>query len=190
MQVRRDCGFSITEVLATIALMSILAAMGVPMVLSGMDTMKLNGVVRSIQGELQSARLKAVSANRAMRVRFDCPAAGQYRMVELLGSPASPDGRDSGVARCSPTTYPYPPASMNSLSRPNHDGPLRYLNSGMTFTSAPTVEFWPDGTAHADAGSGNPWPAIAGSGVSVTVSYKSRLKTITVNGVGKVQLVQ
>lgn len=190
MHASRDSGFSITEVLATIALMALLAGIGVPMVLAGLDSMQLTGVVRSVQGELQSARLKAVSANRPMRVRFDCPVTGQFRMVELIGTPAAPDARDTASNRCSPVDYPYPPADVNPLTLPNHDGPVRYLKTGMTFSASPTIEFWPDGTAHADAGGGAPWPAIAGSGLSITLSHKGTLKSITVNGVGKVQIVQ
>jgi len=186
--VRRQCGFTITELLASIGLFSIIAAIGVPMVLGSMDGMKLGAAARVVHGELQTARLKAVSANRPIRVRFNCPAAGQFRMVELIGTPAAPDARDAAANRCSPTTYPYPVTNMNALTRPNHDGPVRLLGTGVSFVASQTVEFWPDGTAHADAGGGNPWPPIAGTGVTITVRYKSTDKSITVNGVGKVQI--
>ncbi len=187
MRLRGHCGFSITELLVAIALMAILAGIGVPMVLSGLDSMQLSGTVRSVQSELQAARLKAVSANRAMRVRFNCPAAGEFRMVELLGTPSAPDARDGSLTRCSPTSFPYPPADVNALTRPNHDGPVQRLGTGMTFASSPTIEFWPDGTAHMDTGAGTPWPAIMTT-ANVVISYKGSLKAITVNGVGKVQI--
>ncbi len=185
---RRQCGFTITELLATVALFSIVAAIGIPMVLGSLDGMKMGAAARLVHGELQTARLKAVSANRPIRVRFDCPAAGQFRMVELIGTPAVPDARDGAANRCSPTTYPYPVTNMNALTRPNHDGPVRLLGTGVSFMASQTVEFWPDGTAHANAGGGNPWPAIPGTGVIIMVKYKDSYKSITVNGVGKVQI--
>jgi prepilin-type N-terminal cleavage/methylation domain-containing protein len=188
IHVRRQCGFTIIELFATIALFSIIAAIGVPMVLGSLQAMHLNAAARVVQGELQTARLKAVSANRPIRVRFNCPAAGQFRMVELIGTPAAPDARDSAANRCSPVAYPYPPTDVNALTRPNHDGPVRLLGTDVSFAASQTVEFWPDGTAHADAGSGNPWPPIAASGVTVTVRHKNTDKSITVNGVGKVQI--
>jgi prepilin-type N-terminal cleavage/methylation domain-containing protein len=186
--VRRQCGFTITELLTSIALFSIIAAIGVPMVLGSLDAMQLSAAVRVVQGELQTARLKSVSANRPIRVRFNCPVAAQFRMVELIGTPAAPDARDSAANRCSPVAYPYPVTNMNALARPNHDGPVRLLGTGVSFVASQTVEFWPDGTAHADAGGGNPWPPIAGSGVTITVTYKNTNKSITVNGFGKVQI--
>jgi prepilin-type N-terminal cleavage/methylation domain-containing protein len=187
MSARRDCGFSLGEVLVVLAIVAIVSAMSVPMILSSLDGMKANGAARDVHSELQTARLKAVSANRPMRVRFNCPAAGQFRMVELIGTPATLDARDTAADRCSQTTYPYPPADTNALTRPNNDGPVQHLGAGITFTASQTIEFWTDGTAHADAGTGNPWPAIANS-VTISLNYKTFTKSITVNGVGKVQI--
>ncbi len=187
MHVRRDCGFSIVEVLAVLALMAIVAAISVPSLLSSLDNMKIGSAVRAVHDDMQGARLKAVSANRPMRFRFNCPAAGQFRMVELIGTPAIPDARDTASDRCSQTTYPYPPADRNALTRPNNDGPIRFLTTGMTFTASQTIEFWPDGTAHANAGGGNPWPAVA-TPVTISVKYKNTTKSLTVNGVGKIQI--
>jgi hypothetical protein len=140
-----------------------------------------------VHSELQRARLKAVSTNRPMRVKFDCPAPNQFRMVELIGTPAAPDGRDSAVDRCSPTMYPDRANNGNRLSRPANDGSVRFLGDGVTFTASKTVEFWPDGTAHVDNGSGNPWPVIA-TPLSIDLKYKTFTNSVTVNGVGKIQI--
>jgi len=188
MDLRRHCGFSVIELIVTVAVIATVTAVSVPSVLTGMRMLQVNGAARSVQSELQAARLKAVSANRPMRVRFNCPAANQFRMVELIGTPAAPDARDSAGDRCSQTAYPYPAADRSVLTRPNHDGPVRFLPRDVTFTSSQTIEFWADGTAHGDAGSGNPWPALAPTGVTLTVKYKTSTKSITVNGVGKVHI--
>ncbi len=184
----RNRGFSLTELLAIMAVIAVVAGLSVPAVLAGLNSMKMSGAVRSVHAELQNARLKAVSANRPMRVRFNCPVAGQFRMVELLGTPAAPDARDGVADRCNPLIYPYPPSDKNALTRPNNDGPVRYLLPGASFAAgAPTIEFWPDGTAHANTGLGNPWPAIA-TPVAISMKFGLTTKTITVNGVGKVQI--
>ncbi len=185
---RRQCGFTLVELMMTIGLFSILAAISLPLLLSSLGIMRLNASARDVLSEMQKARLLAVSTNRPIRVRFDCPAAGQFRSVELIGTPSAPDARDSASNRCSETTYPYPPPDQNLLTRPNHDGPVRYLRQQMSFTASKTIEFWPDGTAHADAGSGNPWPPVAGTGTNISVTYGTTTRTITVNGIGKVSL--
>lgn len=187
MQMRRDCGFSLTEVLVVLALMAIVAAISVPQVIGSLDNMKLDTAVRGVHSEMQNARLKAVSANRPMRIRFDCPGAGQFRMVELIGTPAVPDSKDTAGDRCSETTYPYPVRDANALTRPNNDGPIRFITPGMTFTASRTIEFWPDGTAHADTSGTNPWPAIVAP-VTISVKFKDITQSLTVNGVGKIQI--
>lgn len=187
MNVRRDCGFSLIEMLAVLAVMAIIAAATIPAFLGSLETMKLSASARDVHSEMQSARLKAVSANRPMRIRFNCPADGLFRVVELIGTPAAPDAQDTAADRCSTSRYPYPAASTSVLSRPNHDGPVRYLRAGVSFVSSQTIEFWPDGTAHTDAGTGTPWPRITGV-VALSVQYKTSSRSITVNGVGKVQI--
>jgi hypothetical protein len=126
-----------------------------------------------------------------MRVRFDCPVAGKIRVVELLGTPAVPDAKDadSYTTRCDETAYPYYPTGgdLSRLTRPNNDGPIRYLQFGTTFTAKKTLEFWPDGSVHADTGAGNPWPNVGTTGVTITLSRKGKTKNITVNGLGKIQ---
>ena len=95
---------------------------------------------------------------------FDCPVAGQYRMVELIGTPGVPAAGDGVVGRCSASTYPFPAPDNNPITRPNNDGALRTLAAQVTFTTATTIEFWPDGSAHTNSGGTNPWPPIARQG--------------------------
>lgn len=187
-RVERHGGFSLTELLVAVAFLAIVIAIGSPLLLTGLGNQRLSATARDVQGELQQARLRAVSTNRAIRVRFNCPAANFYRAVEVIGTPSIPDPLDAATNRCDPATYPYVPKDRNPLTRPNHDGPVRQLRQGMTFTASATVEFWPDGTAHADTGAGSPWPAIGPTGVTVTITYQTYTKTITVNGVGKVSI--
>lgn len=186
--VGRACGFTLFELLVTTAVIAIVAGMAVPLMTNASDSIKLGEAAREVERELQTARLTAVSANQPMRFRFDCPAAGQYRVVELVGTPSVPAATDSAANRCGLDTYPYPAADNNPLTRPNHDGPLRYVDPSVSFSNVTTIEFWPDGTAHTNTGGTNPWPAIAGNGTVMTLVRNGKTKTILVNGVGKIQL--
>lgn len=183
-------GFSITDLVVTLAIMGTCAAIALPQLGNAVDGMRLGMSEREIERELQFARLKAVSVNRPMRVRFDCPSAGKVRVVELLGTSASPDANDadSYTNRCSETAYPYRPTGADSsrLTRPNNDGAIRYMYPGTTFTAKKTLEFWPDGSVHADSGAGNPWPNIGLAGVTITLSRKGKTKNIMVNSLGKI----
>jgi len=173
----------------TLGVLGIVMAAAVPAIFDMTANMRVAQAARDVERELQTARLRAVSSNRPMRVRFNCPVAGQYRMVELIGSTSAPDALDAPTSRCSETTYPYPASDNNPLTRPNNDGALRQLPVGVTFGSAQTIEFWPDGSAHLSTGT-NPWPVVPAAGTSVTVTKGTVVKTVSINGLGKIQLQQ
>ena len=187
--VRQDRGFSLIELLVTTALIVIVSAMAVPLMTNASDAIKLSQATRQVERELQTARLKAVSVNQPMRIRFDCPAAKQYRMVELVGTPSVPAATDSAANRCSLANFPYPAADKDMLTRPNNDGPLRQIEASVSFQQSTTIEFWPDGSAHSNTGGVNPWPTIASPGTNIILVRNGKTRTVLVNGVGKVQLL-
>ena len=182
-------GFSLIELLMVSALVGIVSVIGLPLLGQISGTIELGEAARQVERELQSARMTAVSANHPVRVMFNCPVAGQYRMVELIGTPAVPAAADGVVGRCAESTYPFPAPDNNPITRPNNDGPVRRLSAQVTFTTSPTIEFWPDGTAHANTGSTNPWPPVASAGTSIVLTRSGKTRSILVNGIGKIQLI-
>ena len=187
-----EIGFTLIDLVATVAIMATVSAMAIPQVTSGLDLMRLGMSLRDVERELQFARLKAVSTNRPMRVRFDCPAAGQVRVVEVIGTSAVPDVNDADAVtnRCSEATYPYSPtgADQSRLTRPNNDGPIRRLYDGTTFTAQQTLEFWPNGTVHTACQAACDTSGTKIGTVTLTLSRKTKTKNITVNGLGKILL--
>lgn len=184
-------GFSLIDMVAAVAVMATVMAIATPPMVNMADAYKLGTAARTIERELQFARLKAVSTESQMRVRFNCPTTNQIRVVELIGTIYVPDANDadSVTNRCSETAYPYKAtgADTSRLTKPNNDGPLRYLDSSVTITASQTLEFWPDGSVHAANGATNPWPSIGSAGVTITVTRKGVSKNIVVNGLGKIQ---
>jgi prepilin-type N-terminal cleavage/methylation domain-containing protein len=172
-------GFSLIELVLTVAVFATMAAIALPVYHDLTDSLRLTDALRGVERELQAARLKAVTVNRSLRVRFNCPAAGQYRTVEVLGT-----AMDTAATRCDPAAFPYPAPDQNPFTRPNADGPLRRLPSDVTVNTV-EIEFRPNGTAY-QVVSGVP-QAIAGT-VSVTVTRRGQSRMVTINGLGKVEL--
>ena len=176
---RTQRGFTVVEMLLVVAMIGTLAAMALPVMKDMTASIKLNEASRMVEREMQDARLKAVSSNRVIRVRKNCPAAGYIRSVEVLGTAA-----DTAGDRCSATTYPFPAPDMDIMTRPNFDGPVRTLPAGATVSNV-VLQFSPDGTASS---------VVAGvattiaAPIAVTITRESKSKTVTVNNVGKVQL--
>jgi type II secretion system protein H len=186
-------GFSLVDMLVVVALIGIISAIALPNMLAAADSLRLGQEAREVERVMQTARQRAVASKRPIRVRFNCPSARWYRAVELLGTARAPLTADTSVDRCRQSTYPFPAADQNPATRPNLDGPANVLDPFVSFGTVRTVEFWADGTAHYDAGTGTPWAQIPTTGTTITLtrttSAGTKTATITVNGLGKVQLL-
>jgi type II secretory pathway pseudopilin PulG len=178
---------TLTDILIAMSVLAILSAMAVPTIQDMASAIALGEAQRMVQSELQQARLKAVSTNRIMRVRFNCPLAGQFRIVELIGTPAVPAATDTAANRCNDAVYPFPPADANPVTLPNHDGPVRRIHPKVSFGAVQTLEFRPTGMAHSVNVDETSGPPLAGQGVSITVTKGAATKAVTVNALGRVQ---
>ena len=67
---RDDQGFTLSEMMATLAVFAIVAAIAVPSYLSMQPGLRLNGAAREVLGKLMWARSKAVEQNSAYAVTF------------------------------------------------------------------------------------------------------------------------
>jgi prepilin-type N-terminal cleavage/methylation domain-containing protein len=176
---RTTRGFSLIELMLTLAVAATLTALAVPALNAVSDATKLSAAAQQLEREFQSARMKAVANNTPLRLRSNCPSAGYFRIVELLGTSS-----DAPTTRCSAATYPWPAPDNDLSTTPNFDGPVRQLLNDATMGTA-SIEFRPDGTA---------WDASTGTAVTIstpitiTVTRKGSTKSITVNSLGKILL--
>jgi prepilin-type N-terminal cleavage/methylation domain-containing protein len=178
---RTDRGFTVVEMLMVVSMIAVLAVIGLPVMKDMTQSIKLNEAARLVEREMQDARLKAVNANRVIRVRLNCPSTGYVRSVEVLGTAA-----DNATNRCMTTPYPFPPADTDIMTRPNFDGPVRVLPNGATVSNR-VLQFSPDGTAMEVV---NGVPTTIATPVTLTITRDSKSKTVTVNNAGKIQLLQ
>jgi prepilin-type N-terminal cleavage/methylation domain-containing protein len=177
---RTDRGFSLTELLITIAILGTIMAIAVPILADVTDSQRLGTSTREFERELQTARMRAVTTNRPLRVLTNCPVAGQFRLVETIGN-----ANDARADRCSATAFPYPAADTDPVTRPNHDGPTRYLLRGVAIATD-GFEFRPDGTVWRVDAARN--AVLLGAPVNVTLTKGTSSKTISVNNMGKIRV--
>jgi prepilin-type N-terminal cleavage/methylation domain-containing protein len=175
-------GFTIIEIVAVLAVLGTLVAVGLPVMKDMTESIKLNESARMVERELQMARLQAVSVNRVLRVRLNCPAMGYIRTVEVTGTATIDDASD----RCLQSKYPFPAPDTDLMTRPNFDGPIHVLPNDAAVSSL-VFQFSPDGTAALVAG--GTVTAIT-TPVSMTILRHGKTRTVTINNVGKVQLQQ
>ena len=173
-----DRGFSLVELMMVVAVAGTLMVVAMPVMKDVTDGSKLTTAARELEREFQSARLKAVTSNRILRVRTNCPSTGYFRTVEYLNTTA-----DTATNRCLESAYRYP-ADSDLMTLPNYDGPVRALPPGATVGTV-TLEFLPDGTAQSVVS--NVRQAIT-TPVTVTVTRKNKTKAMTINAAGKIQL--
>jgi prepilin-type N-terminal cleavage/methylation domain-containing protein len=176
---RSQRGFSLIELLMIVAVAGTLMAIGLPTLLDLSESSKLSTATREIEREFQSARLKAVTSNRSLRVRLNCPAAGYFRTVEVVSAVV-----DAAEDRCVQSAYPFPAPDTDLATRPNYDGPIRVLGQGVTVTTE-VLEFHPDGTVYQVVA--NARQNIAES-VAVTVTRRNKSRTVNINGAGRIVL--
>ena len=76
-------GFTMVETLITIAIISVIAAIGFPTILSTYNTTVVKRDARDIMAELSAARFRAIAKNKIYRVNFtlNTGSADQYQLL-------------------------------------------------------------------------------------------------------------
>jgi Tfp pilus assembly protein FimT len=160
-----------------------LAGISIPRFNNLIRAQKARDAARMVERELQTARLKAVSTSRALRVRFNCPATGQFRLLEVTGVSTV----DNATNRCDPAAYPSPGPNDSLRSTPSLDGPVRYLPPSTSISStALNFEFSPKGQVYT-VDTGGAVAVVAGNLV-MTVTRQGWSNTVTLNELGRIRL--
>ncbi len=147
------------------------------------DANRANVATRQVERELQTARLKAVSAARSLRVRLNCPVAGQLRILEVTGVAAT----DNAANRCDPVAYPFPGPRDSLRVTPSLDSPVIHLPDGVTVTgTVQQFEFDPRGSAYSVDALGA--ATLLAGDVVLTVTHKTWSHTIRINPVGRINV--
>lgn len=161
---RNDRGFTLIELLVTAGIISVAAAVAIPAMNNAVQRNKVITSAELLGSQIREARLAAISRSRAFRVRFNCPAAGAFRMLEVTGDASI----DNASNRC---TTPRP-----------DDGPPLYL--------PPNVGFGGNGAADLQISARGQVSAVNGSALPLTygITYGSHTRIVSVNATGRVSI--
>jgi type IV fimbrial biogenesis protein FimT len=81
----KNLGFTIMELMTTIAIIALVAAIAVPNMISWRSGTRLQGAVDNLRGDLQWAKLKAVQENGSVKVDFSVSADNDEYQVSGSG---------------------------------------------------------------------------------------------------------
>jgi type IV fimbrial biogenesis protein FimT len=104
-RLRDPQGFTLTELMVVVALISTLAVMALPNIQPLVTTYRLNGAAREVMGDLMAARMKAVSQHRNYQVFFT--SSQSYTICDdANGDGTVEHGEGAAQVRHLPATYP------------------------------------------------------------------------------------
>jgi prepilin-type N-terminal cleavage/methylation domain-containing protein len=172
-------GFTLIETMVVVAIVAILGAIAAPTIGTTLRWQALNQSVQTVGFAMRGARHAAISKNRTVRVRFNCPAANQFRVVEFVGNPAIDDDPN----RCSEAAYPFPNPAPGVP--PDIDGPVITLPPEAQFGALSSIQIDTGGRVQQLTGC-NPVCGTAAAPVNVNVvgneGHATRTITVTAGG--------
>jgi prepilin-type N-terminal cleavage/methylation domain-containing protein len=117
----RQSGFSLVELLVVVAVIAIIAAVGLPNLAGYIRNYKIRGAAKSVASEIQTARSKAIMTNTNAGVFFVIVDADSYRYILADNDP----GAQWGPLQDLPTGIQFIPSGADD------SGPsLRYSRLG------------------------------------------------------------
>jgi type II secretory pathway pseudopilin PulG len=175
---RRAAGYSLVEVMIVTGLVALAAAIAVPTIGATMRRYALTNAAQQVASVVRSARYTAVSKNKVVRVRFNCPESGQFRLIEVTAN----NTIDQAADRCSNATYPYP--DPDPAAAPNVDGPVLVTPPDTEFDSATDIEISEQGRLTTLTGC--PMCVSGGGSALIVLGNGSESQTVTVGATGQV----
>jgi Tfp pilus assembly protein FimT len=157
--VNNQRGFSVVDVVASLGLAGVLAAITVPMLDQAVARNRVWTAGDIVASQVRLARLTAISRNTTFRLVFGCPDAASLRILVVTGNAAI----DNAADRC-------------SQQQPN-DRPAVYLPTGVSPSATPTLEVTGRGV-FSTVGGAMP--------LSVGVTNGTTTRTLTITSTGLV----
>ncbi|MBI5016678.1 MAG: prepilin-type N-terminal cleavage/methylation domain-containing protein [Deltaproteobacteria bacterium] len=136
---RTRAGFTLVELIVTIAILGVLGLLTVPQLFANLPRFRVNGAAKMLAGELQLTRMKAVSTNRIHYLTFDLTA-----QTVTIAEDAGGGGRTTLKTVSLASTFPGAVFGYNSVPAPSGSGTI---SAAVAFGSGAGTEitFLPNG---------------------------------------------
>lgn len=85
----KEKGFSLVELLITVALIGIVGAIAIPSIMQQLPKFNMRGASRDITAKLMMARLRAIQENRQYGVSFTSGAIDSFSVVKCADNPCT-----------------------------------------------------------------------------------------------------
>lgn len=171
---QKHAGFTLVELLITIAVMAVLAAVAVPNFMGWLPKYRVQGAARELFTDLHLARMKAISENNNYVITFDT-SGNAYSIYDDGDDDFASAGAESGeLVKTVTVSDKYSGIAYGSIE-----------GSGVTFSGSPKrVIFYPTGMA-----------SVSGSVYLIptedlSLSRTDRQRKITVMNNGRIRLYQ
>ena len=163
-------GFSIIELVVTVAILMIAVAITAPMVSSTMANYQFKNSLSTATGAIKSARYQAIDTGYSWRLVFDSTAM-TYQLQENTTDPSGATGTFSNVKTAVP---------------------LAGVSYKPTLSANLTMQFSPSGAVKVVTGSGATLAVTSCGAVpapcTFTLSYKGNTETVTVSAYGNISI--
>ena len=138
-------GFTLLELIFCIAILGILAAIGIPSYVEYLPKYRANGAIRRLFTELQYAKMKAIADNNDYIITFDT-ANNRYRIYKDENDDGTPDDPDE-LVKTIKLDDGFPDISFGYVAGNNWNGDA--ITNSITFTGTPPkVTFSPTGLSN------------------------------------------
>jgi prepilin-type N-terminal cleavage/methylation domain-containing protein len=165
-------GFTLIEMVMTVAVVLITAVIAVPLVQNVTAYFKLRGAVSSVTGAIQSTRYQAIYQGCQYQIVFTAaPGAGQPANYQVQGEPYSAASQTCGAAFVNIC-----PAGFVSCPVP-----LSGSGNAVTLNADITLTFKPSGSVFS--------PQFPGGGMNMTLTYMGKPpELITISNYGSINV--
>lgn len=177
VEVKREAGFTFAELMITIAIVGILAAIAIPQLSEYLPRSRVNGAARDLFTELQVSKMKAISENNNYVITFNT-SNNTYKIHDDDNSNGMEDTGES--IKTVDIEERYPGTGYGYITGTYNTSGSALISKPVTFSGTPpTLTFKPTGLAKAGA--------VYLIPIAET-SEKDRQRAITVTMIGRVRL--